>query len=76
MSTSKSKFIERHAGFAIRKDGDGFFWENGSEGDWFDTIEECRADIDRFNQEDYERYADIDTPPDTPSLGAPWWSHV
>lgn len=69
--------IERHAGFAIKHDEDGFFWENGPDGDSdFDTIEECRASIDAYNQEEYERYADIDTPPDTPCLPAPWWTHV
>lgn len=75
MTTSKT--IERHAGFAIKQDEDGYFWENGCHGDGgFDTVQECRADIDRFNQEEAEHYADIDTPPDTPCLPAPWWSHV
>ena len=77
MTYPASIIIERHAGFKIEHDEDGYYWQNGPDGGgYFDTVEECRADIDSYNAEEYERYADIDTPPDTPSLGAPWWSHV
>ena len=51
-------------GFVITKSPDGFYWAHGG---YFDTVEECRADIDYWN-------ALEENPPDDPSLESPWWS--
>lgn len=43
-----------YAGFKIQKDEDGYFWVNGHSYGYFDTIEEAKESIDRFNSEDKE----------------------
>lgn len=62
--------IERYAGFQVRQCEDGFYWQ---EGGYFDTIEECRADI--MDWVDSGVDDDINPHEDTPALDAPWWEY-
>lgn len=65
--------VETYRGRQIRKDGEGFYWLNGiRENGYFDTLEACRDDIGIHDAAEREFYADMDTPPDTPSV-EPWW---
>lgn len=67
---SDVKHVMRYMGFNIERNDTGYYWNNS---DYFDTIQECKDDIDDYNESEREHYRDIDTPPDTPSLEAPWW---
>ena len=56
----------RHDGYDVfLEPNEGFYW---SKGGYFDTIEACKRDIDDWNYQ-YEGEH-----PDSPCLGAPWWS--
>ena len=58
----------RFEGFTISQNEDGFFWQ---EGGYFDTIEECRDDIARWNRTS-QGWEEV--PADTPCLDPPWWA--
>lgn len=57
--------MSKFQGHTISQNEDGFFWQ---EGGYFDTLEECRADIADWNMGEAEPHED------TPSLDAPWWT--
>lgn len=44
-------YLEKFQGFKIYEDDDGYFWDRGG---YFETIEECRKDIARWNIEELE----------------------
>jgi len=71
-TATTSAFIERYHGSKIMHDAeDGFY--AGDLG-YCDTLEDIKREIDDAIAEEQAHYADIDTPADTPSLAAPWWS--
>ncbi|RWO23328.1 hypothetical protein [Mesorhizobium sp.] len=71
MPTS-SQLIETYRGSAIYHDAaDGYYAGNLG---YCDTLDDIKQEIDDSIAEEQAHYADIDTPPDTPSLAAPWWS--
>jgi hypothetical protein len=64
--------MAKFQGFSIHQNEDGFYWQKGG---YFDTIEECRADIAHWNHGEIitaQREGLI--PVDTPCLEPPWWS--
>lgn len=73
--------IETYRGRTIFLDdgeeGAGYWWKKGREQlGYFDTLEDCRADID---DEDFEeklflqQAGMLNEPEDTPCLERPWW---
>lgn len=40
--------MARFQGFKIEQDSNGFFWQ---EGGYFDTLQECHADIAAYNRD-------------------------
>lgn len=65
--------VERHGGFIIRKQaGVGYWWTKGD--GCFETLSECRRDIDDWNHDHFdERDPACQPPDDTPCLDRPWW---
>lgn len=60
----------KYQGYEIRLDCEGYYWSRGG---YFDTIEECKKDID-FALADDEEYRIV--PEDTPQLDLPWWMNA
>lgn len=62
--------VSTYRGKKIFQDEYGFWW--GRDNGYFDTVAECRSDIDheigQFN-------ANFIPPDDTPCLDAPWWEY-
>lgn len=68
--TTSSKVT--YQGFKIWNDGETYQWRNGH-CDGFDTLAECKEDINAWNAETQQHNANFDTPEDTPCLELPWW---
>lgn len=60
--------MNKFQGFEIGENENGFYWQ---EGGYFETRQECEADIADWNAGTY-RY---ETPLDTPSLPPAWYEH-
>lgn len=67
---------ERHAGFDIHHDEDGYWWRNGCHiEDGFSTLGEARRSIDGYNAEMLEEAQQLGlVPTDSPCLEPSWWS--
>jgi hypothetical protein len=62
--------MSKFQGFTISQNEDGFFWQ---EGGYFDTIEECRADIADWNAVT-DQLGEFHRQDQFEELDPPWWA--